>query len=180
MPRPRPRPTERRGSAGLGYTLIEVVVAMLISCIMVTAMFSVALTSRQGSGKSDRHLIANQAARQVSSQLRAYVTGCNCDPSTGACSTVNNDCTMMTGPNTTRAGVATWYFNSPGASPPVIDSQGDVWALKIGDHSLTGVLPSWFEGAPYNARVVYTVTVPASFGGRPQPQVYVHVDWTEP
>lgn len=157
---------------------------MLISCIMVTAMFSVALTSRQGTGKSDRRLIAAQAARQVTSQLRAYVTGCGCDVVTGACSSVNNDCTMMTGPNTSRSGVATWYFNSPTASPPVLDDQGDVYALKAGPggltHTITGMLPSWFEGAPYNARVTYRVTVPATFSGRPQPQVDVSVNWTEP
>jgi len=164
---------------GLGYTLIEVIVAMLISCIMVTAMFSVALTTKQGTGKSDRHLIAAQAARQVTSQLRGFVTGCACDPVSGVCSAAANDCTMMPGPNTSRVGVATWYFQSPGGIP-ISDSMGDVWALASGVHTISGLLPAWFEGAPYNARVIYTVTVLSTVAGRPVPQVDVNVQWTEP
>lgn len=151
---------------------------MLISCIMVTAMFGVALTSKQGTGKSDRHLIASQAARQVTSQLRAYVTGCGCNVASGVCSAVANDCTMLTGPNTSRVGVATWYFNSPGAG--IFDSRGDVYALASGAHSISGLLPAWFEAAPYNARVVYTVSVIQTIGGRPVPQVDATVNWTEP
>lgn len=153
---------------------------MLISCIMVTAMFSVALTTKQGTGKSDRHLIAAQAARQITSQLKGFVTGCGCSVTTGVCSAVGGDCTMLLGPNTSRSNVATWYFNSPGASPPITDSQGDVYALTTGVHTISGLLPLWFESAPYNARVVYTVTVLNTVSGRPVPQVDVAVNWTEP
>jgi type II secretory pathway pseudopilin PulG len=160
--------------------LVEVIVAMLISCIMVTAMFSVALTTKQGTGKSDRHLIASQAARQITSQLKGFVTGCGCNAISGVCSVAGNDCTMVLGPNTSRNGVATWYFNSPTAVPPITDSMGDVYALTVGVHTISGLLPVWFEGAPYSARVIYTVTQLTTVAGRPVPQVDVNVNWTEP
>lgn len=177
MGRPRLlRPTRRRRGGPAGYTLVEVIVAMLISCIMVTAMFSVALTQKAGSGKSDRRILANQGAAQITAMLKGFVTGCGCDPSTGVCSNTNGDCTMLTGPNTANAGVATWYMNGGG----ITDSMGNVYALTYGAHTLTGVLPAAFEAAPYNARVVYTVSNTQTVNGRPVPQVVVNVNWTEP
>jgi prepilin-type N-terminal cleavage/methylation domain-containing protein len=167
----------RRRRDGLGYTLVEVIVAMLISCIMVTAMFSVALTQKQGSGKSDRRMLANQGAAQITAMLKGYVTGCGCDPTTGACSAVNGDCTLLPGPNTANSGVATWYMNGGG----ITDSMGNVYALTFGSHVLQGVLPAWLEAAPYNARVTYVVSAAQGLvNGRPVPQVVVTVNWTEP
>ncbi|MBI3564678.1 MAG: hypothetical protein HY079_05730, partial [Elusimicrobia bacterium] len=156
--------------------LVEVIVAMLISCIMVTAMFSVALTQKSGSGKSDRRVLANQGMAQITAMLKGFVTGCGCDPTTGVCSNTNGDCTMLTGPNTANAGVATWYMNGGG----ITDSMGNVYALTYGTHILTGVLPAWFEAAPYTARVQYAVTNTQTVNGRPVPKVVVTVNWTEP
>ena len=167
----RRRPIE--GDAG--YTLVEVVVAVLISAIMVTAVFSTALTSKTSSGKSDRRLIASQAARQLTSRLRQFVTGCGCDINTGICP--SPQCTTILGP-TNRAGVASWYLNDPTGSPAITDSMGDVWAMRCGQHTVTGLLPAWFEAAPYNARLVYTVSNCA--GGDTPPLVTVNVPWTEP
>lgn len=152
---------------------------MLISCVMVTAMFGVALSTKRATGKSDRHLIAAQATRQITSQLKAYVTGCGCSTATnGTCSNLNNDCTLMTGPNTCRSGAATWYIGCPSSTPPIVDSRGDVYALSAGLHVVTGLLPAWFEAAPYNASVQYTVTILGTTP--PVPQVDVNVTWTEP
>lgn len=153
---------------------------MLISCIMVTAMFGVALTSKQSSGKNDRRLLAAQAARQITSQLRSYVTGCGCNPSTGDCSACSTS--TLTGPNTANAGVATWYMNGGGIS----DSRGNVYALACGVHVLTGggIIPPNLQNPVFNTSVSYTVTYP---GGCPatvttasSPQVDVNVNWTEP
>lgn len=156
---------------------------MLISCIMVTSMFSVAITQKTSTGKSDRRMLANQGAAEVTSLLRAYVTGCGCNPSSGSCSSFNGDCTMNLGPNTNQAGAATWYLNgAPGNSGNnIVDSQGNVYALKYGTHILSNVLPAWFEAAPYNAQVQYSVD-PASqvINNRPVPQVQVTVNWNEP
>ncbi len=150
---------------------------MLISCIMVTAMFSVALTQKQGSGKSDRRMLSNQGAAVVSALLKDFVTGCDCNPATGAC---GPDCALIEGPNKFRSpGVGTWYMN--GHAGVVVDSMGDVYALRYGLHTLRGLLPAWLEAAPYNGRVNYTVTpAQAAVLGRPVPQVVVDVHWDEP
>jgi prepilin-type N-terminal cleavage/methylation domain-containing protein len=172
------RLSSARGGLRRGYTLVEVVIAMLISSIMVTAMFGVALSQKVGTTQGDHRLYADQAIRQVSSQLRAYVTGCGCSAATGSCSSsgIPNDCTMILGPNTANAGPATWFFNSPS----VTDSMGNVWALTNGTHVLTGVLPAWFEAAPYNARVSYVVTTVETINGRPVQSAAVSANWTEP
>lgn len=172
--RPRLRATDRRA----GYTLVEVVIALLLSSVMVTAVFSVALTSKQGGGKSDRKLVASQASKRVTAALRNYVTGCSCDATTGFCGA---DCGFagFEGP-TPRVGVASWYFNDPGNA--VNDSRGDVWALASGVHNITGtgVLPQWFLNAPYNGYVSYSVNNSQVVDGRPVPQVTLNVIWTEP
>ena len=169
-------PRRPRISGRAGYTLVEVVIAVLLTSIMVTSVFSVALTSKQGGGKMDRRLIASQAGKQVSGSLRNFVTGCSCNATTGACSAVS--CTIQ-GP-TPRGGVASWYLNDPANN--VNDSRGDVWALAAGLHTITGtgVLPAWFLAAPYNANVQYTVDNSVVVNGRPVPQVTLNVVWTEP
>lgn len=149
---------------------------MLLTSIMVTSVFSVALTSKQGNGRSDRRLLAAQAAKRVSSQLRNFVTGCDCNATTGACSAAS--CTLQ-GP-TNRAGVASWYLNDPASN--VNDSRGDVWALASGLHTITGtgVLPQWFLDPPFNASLQYTVDNSLVVNGRPVPKVTLDVVWTEP
>lgn len=162
---------------------------MLLACVIITSVFSVTLTSKSSGGKNDRRLIASQASRQVTGRLRNYVTGCDCDVTTGACSAAS--CTFQ-GP-TPRAGVASWYFNCPTCTPAITDSQGDVYALKLGTHVITGLLPQVFGGnpgvagsgvrfedPPYNARVRYVVDSFQTVDGRPVPAVTVNVVWTEP
>lgn len=168
----RRRPTSGRA----GYTLVEVVIAVLLTSIMVTSVFSVALTSKSGGGKSDRKLLASQAAKRMTSQLRNFVTGCDCDPTTGACSAAS--CTIQ-GP-TNRGGVASWYLNDP--ANEVYDSRGDVWALASGAHTITGtgVLPQWFLNSPYFGSIQYTVDNSAMVNGRPMSRVTLDVVWTEP
>lgn len=158
-------------------------VALLISCVMVTAVLASSLTAKTSSGLADRKMVAAETIREVSSQLHGYVTGCNCVPNTGVCQNGGGagDCNPVTGPwgpNTARAGVATWYFNAPGAG--IVDSQGDVWALKNGLHTITGILPNWFSGAPYNAVLTYNVTQRSAYGGRSVQQADVNVTWTDP
>ena len=48
-----------------GYTLIEVVVAMLLSCVMIASVFSVALSNKVASSKIDHSLVAVQASRSL-------------------------------------------------------------------------------------------------------------------
>ncbi|OGR95712.1 MAG: hypothetical protein A2V88_16250 [Elusimicrobia bacterium RBG_16_66_12] len=152
------------------------VVAMLLACVMITSVFSVTLTSKTTGGKNDRRLLAGQAASQVTGRLKNFVTGCDCSVTTGICSAAS--CTLQ-GP-TPRGGVASWYFNCPTCLPPVSDNRGDVYALTIGTHVISGLLPAFFEAAPYNARVNYTVDIFQTVNGRPVPAVTVNVAWAEP
>jgi prepilin-type N-terminal cleavage/methylation domain-containing protein len=138
-----------------GYTLVEVMVAMLLTSIMVTAVFSVTLTAKTGGAKGERKLMASAGASQVAAQLKNFVRG----DSVGV---------VIRGPGT---GANSWSMT--GGS--IVDSCGDCYALTPGLHTLTGVLPAAFEAPPYNARVSYTVTMVGSI-----PSVSITTVWTDP
>jgi prepilin-type N-terminal cleavage/methylation domain-containing protein len=144
-----------------GFTLVEVMVAMLMISFMATTVFNVALTVKTGSAKNERKLQALAGARQVASQLKNYVTG---DP----------ESTAIPGPG---MGTNSWSMDGNG-----IDDLScmNCYALTPGNHILTGVLSSEFEAPPYNARVSYTVTVIDTIKGRPVPAVSVTTTWTNP
>lgn len=197
-PASRRRRTDRSRPRTGGYTLVEVVVALLISAIMVTSVFSVAITAKQSGGKSDRHLIATQTSRLVTSTLRNFVTGCACDFSTGACATTGVGACTISGPmpgacslgGSVPTCTSSWSFNNGGTG--VADALGNVYALKLTPgcattggapcHVISGLLPAWFSAAPYSATVSYNVSNPNGYapGGRPVPKVSVYVNWTEP
>ena len=177
----------RRGFPGSrGYSLVEVIVAMLITCVMVTAVMGVAVTSKQGSVKGTHHQMFDQGIAQISAELKGYVTACGCDKG-GTCPAPN--CSMVLGPNINQPGVASWYMNGAvGPTGNIVDSAGNVWALKCGVHTLTGVLngiaPN-LEAAPYNGNITYTVTWPGgSCAGIPSandsPTIAFAANWTEP
>ena len=166
-----PRRTERAlrrlhpGAGCTGYTLVEVMVAMLLTSIMVTSVFSVALTVKTGGNKGERKIKAAAGARQVAAQLKNYVTG---DP--------NN--TVINGPGT---GSNKWSMDGG-----VVDdtSCANCYALTAGSHTLTGILPATFEAAPFNARVIYFVsttdTITDGVNTRPIPSVSITTTWTDP
>ena len=70
----RSRPTSSRPISEEGYTLVEVMVAMLLTSIMVTSVFSVALTVKTGGGKGESKMKAAAMTRQVTAVLKNYVT----------------------------------------------------------------------------------------------------------
>jgi prepilin-type N-terminal cleavage/methylation domain-containing protein len=146
-----------------GYTLVEVVIAMLLVSIMVTSVFSVALTAKQGGGKGVRKLLAAQGAKQVSGVLKNFVTG---DETT----------TMIAGPG----GGNGWAMSNGVVTAACPGGGTNCYAMASGTHTLTGVLPAWFEAAPYNARVRYFVNNSVTINGRPMPNVTITTDWTEP
>jgi hypothetical protein len=179
--------------------LVEVVVALLISSVMITAVFGVALTSKSGSGSGQRRVLANTAVSQVSAQLKAYVTAC-CTPTSGLCPGASS-CGAAgagTGPNSLN-GVNSWAISlpSPPAATAVVDAATapsgasctpgatrNTWALMCGDHYLTGI-NSTLEAPPYCGYVKYNVSWPAgcSAGSPPSqgaPIVAFTVNWTEP
>jgi type II secretory pathway pseudopilin PulG len=194
----------RRRTRAEGYSLVEVIISILLASVIVTSVFSVVLTSKADNGqngRNDRHQIAGQAIKDVSSALRNFVTGC-CDVSTGTCVTGAGlawSCDNVPGPNKNN-GTLTWSFDQYLlATGPTTDSFGaptggtsNTYALKAGTHYLSGLLPAWFTSAPFNAQVSYTVSAGAatswqatapiatSFPTPTIPQVNVNVTWTEP
>ena len=55
------------------------------------------------------------------------------------------------------------------------------YALDWGSHQVTGYMPAWFEGPPYNARVYYYVWAQQDAGTLGKiPGVNITVLWSEP
>lgn len=161
---------------------------MLISCVMVTAMMSAAVTSKAGSGKNDRRMMASQAVSQLTAQLKGFVTACGCNASTGSCAACAAACASgLCGPNTNNAGANTWYLNGGPYTDSATAGGGgrNVWALMCGAHYIKGIMPK-LEAAPYNGYIQYTVTYnnggacPGVTGGSDVPRAVVSASWTEP
>ena len=167
-----------------GYSMIEVIVSMLLTAIMVSAVFSIAISNQQGNNRVDRRTIAAQAQRHLTELLAQYVTA---DPAAA----------QIAGPSTNVPGAASWRLNGwpLGENGQVItDSCGACYALAPGVHTLTGYLPAWFAGPPYNATISYTIPANgagafdssnvsynmATLGTGNVPKVNVTVNWTEP
>ncbi|MDO8756830.1 MAG: type II secretion system protein, partial [Elusimicrobiota bacterium] len=70
----RRRPIKPAGLTASGFTLVEVMVAMLLTSIMVTSVFSVALSAKTGGNKGESKVKASAGARQVAALLKNYVT----------------------------------------------------------------------------------------------------------
>ena len=191
----RQRPIHRpslKGSAG--YSLVEVVVAMLISCIMVTAVMSVAITAKQGGAKAMHRMMFDQGMAQLSAEVKEYVTACGCNACTGNCPSPACADPGIQGPNTNNGGAAQWYIDGApgaGATGKLSDSQGPVWALASGTHKITGLFPTSpasaaLEAAPYGGFIKYDVTWPAGCPGtgvpgiNDAPVVSFAANWSEP
>jgi len=158
-----------------GFTLVEIVVAMLLTAIMAGSMFSLALTARQGGARGFRKLVADQAARQLSEQLKSYVT---------------IDYASTSGIAGPGRGANKWSMNDTTVVPNIQDDCGtgswptDCYALALGNHNIKGYLPAWFAAAPYNATILYTVSSAESitYGTKTGNVLNVNVttDWDEP
>lgn len=185
---PRSKKPRRRRAGASGFSLVEVMVAMLIGAVMVTAVLGAAVSATQGTAKSNHRAALNQGIAQVSAELKNYVTACGCVKSTGACPAGN--CTLISGPNSNN-GANTWSINlAPGPSGTITDlDYGNGWALACGinggTHRLSGVVPA-LEAAPYNGQISYTVswpvggcsaTVPANTDA---PAITFNATWNEP
>lgn len=146
-----------------GYSLTEAVISMLLFGIGVAAVSSGFLTMHQLQNTSTRKQLANVHADQLRTTLKlfnvAYKTGA--EPQEIDLAALD---AAMLGLN----GCASECRKLPGDPCP--------WAFAPGcAHDASRLLPAWFSGAPYNARMTYTVA-PDS-GGR---GVSVSVAWTEP
>lgn len=158
-----------------GFTLLEILVSILLTAVMVSSVFSIALTAKRGGGRTDRKMIASQGSRELTAMLRLYVTA--------------NPNEANWGPN-----AGNWTLDSGGindcgdlgASPPTdcpgTDNCPGCYALEKGSHVLSGFLPGWFEGSPYNARTTYWVSYQYAYSvaNGTMPLVNISVDWSEP
>ena len=60
-----------------GFTLVEIVIAILISAMVAMATFSIFTSTAVGHKRSTKKELASLAIRMVSEQLKAYVTSDN-------------------------------------------------------------------------------------------------------
>lgn len=150
---------------------------MLLSAIMVSSVFSVALTAKQSGGKGERKLLAGQVTKQMLGTLKNYQT-----------SDYSSAQVASWGPNANNA--ANRWSLEDNTVTPAIDCVGpghpaNEYALRyVGagtTHTVRGILPTWFEAAPFNATLRYYVNGSrTSADGKVIPQISVTVDWTEP
>jgi len=164
------RPIRPRQASEEGYTLVEVMVAMLLTSIMVTSVFSVALTVKTGGGKGESKMKAAAMTRQISAILKNYVTA-----ETGSASTA-----LIPGP---CGGAANnWSMTCNGITDNCPLGGSACYALDPGTHTLSGVNPA-FEATPLlggqNARTSYFV-VTNIIGGQRVPIVVITTTWDEP
>lgn len=145
---------------------------MLLTAIMAGSVFSIALTAKRSSGRGLRKLIADQAGRQLSEQLKNYVK---------STAYLDTD-TTINGPG---SGSNPWSMidsvvsdSCSNTSPPPSADPATCYALLPGSHTLRGYLPGWFEAAPYNARMKYWV-MNQTVDGMNMPHVNITVDWKE-
>lgn len=134
-----------------GYTLVEVVIAMLLVLIASSAIMGTALTGRQSAGRTVRRAQAAQAVRRVAEALKVYRTA-----------------------NTAVA-------PGPGGAPNGWGLPGDACgcaAFQNGAHNLSSAV--WAADlAAQGGKISYTVTTAATALG-PQPTIAFNVTWTEP
>lgn len=150
-----------------GFTLVEVVVAMLVTAVVVTSVFAVAMTVKRGTAVSERRVAANNAGKELLEKLKNYVT-----PETG------------TWPGPGVGGSWRLPEDSCGTCP------AGCYALRVGcEHDASSLIPARWRAAPYNMTLRYQVYVienpPGSCGGAlpcgtGQPQIEVRLRWDEP
>lgn len=157
----------RHGDAG--YTLVEVMVAMLLTSIMVTSVFSVALTVKTGGNKGESKIKAAAGARMVAALLKNYVTA-----EAGTASTVLIPGPCLGAPNN-------WSISCNGIVDACPGGGSNCYALAQGTHTLTGVMGDFEQPPPVgkNARVSYFVDATTLVNGRPVPVVTITTNWTD-
>jgi prepilin-type N-terminal cleavage/methylation domain-containing protein len=170
-----------------GFTLIEIMVSMILTAIVVSAVFSIALSTRRAGTKADRRQLATHAEKSVAAALRAFVTG-------------DSTATVIQGPNAANSN--RWSIDVPNVQQDYVSCsldpttgaltigarQATAFALATGTHCLVCVaaagadggcfLPKELRVPPFNGYVSYTVSGAAATTGAPT--VAISVQWREP
>ena len=131
----------KRGCSG--FTLVETLIAVLLIAIVVTSVFSLALTTKGVSVKSGRREQALFFTRKAMEKLKAYVTG--------------DETFAEAGPNYARNPGRPWAI--PEDACTGCGGVGQCWALDPNcTHDLTLMLPTKFRSSHINMTLGYTVT----------------------
>lgn len=171
-----------------GFSLVEMVVAILLTAVIVTGTFSALLLTKANLGNSDNQMSINFVQRQLLETLKNYQSASIAGP---------NNVDYNSGPNQRGSCGSTWCLTPPGESGTACSGancpascasgacQANSYALQTGcGHNVTKWLPQAIQGAPYNGVMCYTVTDTSGLNSADQsqfrPQVNVTVQWTEP
>lgn len=137
-------------------------VALLLTAMVVAAVFPVTISTRMNLGRISRRKQAVLYAQNLMDELKAYVT---------------QDITLI--PNQGR-------LRGPGAVPEWQDTcqapcSSPCYAMEILPcvHDLSSMLPTDLRGSPYQMKLKYRVNA-LNEGEHNFSSVTVHVDWNEP
>lgn len=151
-------PRARRIRKSYGGTLVEMIISILILATAVTAM-AIGLINGPAQFANLQHKERMAlAANGLLQELKNYVTA-DAAPVLGAPGDLD------------ALGRGTWHL--PGDNCP--DNSYRCWALAPGTHDGSSFLPADLKAAPYNAKLLYTVTMVAGL-----PKVDATVTWEEP
>lgn len=145
-----------------GFTLAELMVALLIAAIMISAVLSVTLSSKLNIKKSGAKADVLSSAQSVLDALKNYVvdpTQIASLPSGGVLP--GDDCGAGSG-GSLCSGAPNCYALAPGCV-----------------HDVTSLLPAYLREASYGARMSYVVTNP-TFNGVQVSSVTVSLTWNPP
>ena len=163
--RVKKRVVKKRKST-LGFSLVEVVIAVLLISVVVTSVFSVTLTAKTASKKTERRSSALAYTRQVQEMMKSYVR----EPVAAG----------MTDPS----GGTTWQMPGDSCNTGLgTCATATCYAMEPCTHDLTSLLPAtcsntvgFCSGAPVNGKITYTVTGGGAGGSL---KVQFGVTWDE-
>jgi hypothetical protein len=165
-----------------------VVVAMLLAAVMITSVFTVALSNKRSGHKQDSQVMAQASTQGVMKILSTYVTA-------------DWNQTVVSGPN--PRGTNSWSLDG---QDYIDDDRPGVWALAPGSHTIKGqpggldpdgLLPR-LRGDPYKGSLIYCVqwlncpqctsfpdcrttgTCTPPLASTCQPSITVTTGWTQP
>ncbi len=144
----------------MGVTMVETLVAVLLMSVVVTSVFSLALSSRVAATKTSRKGIAGFYIRRAQEKLKPYVTA---DTTLG-----------VEGPGGT--GAAAWRLPEDACAGSYGNCPANCDALDVCTHDVTAMLPGGLTGAPINMRMTYTVTNAGTTGRK---KVAFDVSWDQ-
>lgn len=161
-------------SAGRGFTLAEVMIGILLTALVVSAVMGVALTARRDSPRADRKMAATYAAKQLMDDLKNYITAsldAGAGPGPGNSWAFPGD-----------AGASCTITSGPCMGLGACVNRAALWTGCL--HNGSAVLPANLSAAPISMQICYCVIDISGAGvgyGNPGflPQVNVTASWAE-